>query len=175
MSRTLTRLRALGAVGLGVVALVAGTLTVAPTASGASCSTVEVIFARGSGELPGLGIVGQPFVTAIRSGLAGQSVSSYAVNYAAALDQSSAGAGATDMTNRVRSVAAQCPNTSFVLGGYSQGASVTDISIGIRTMLGTGQTIPANLSSRVKAVVVFGNPLRQGRVQFGGQVGVTGR
>ena len=74
--------------------------------------------------------------------------------------QMSAGPGATDMSNHVKSIAASCPNTVFVLGGYSQGASVTDIAIGIQTLLGTGGTIPTNLAPRVKAVVVYGNPLR---------------
>jgi cutinase len=142
-------------------ALVAAGATVAITsASAATCSDVEVVFARGSTEAPGLGIVGRPLASAVKSRLSGRTVTSYAVDYAARMDQRSAGPGATDMTNHVTSVAAQCPNTRFVLGGYSQGASVTDISIGIRTILGTGTTIPTDLSDRVKAVVVFGNPLR---------------
>ncbi|KAG2523857.1 hypothetical protein JM18_005603 [Phytophthora kernoviae] len=53
-----------------------------------------------------------------------------------------------------------CPDTVFVLGGYSQGASVIDISIGIQTMLGSGNTIPNSLSSRIMAIVTFGNPLK---------------
>jgi cutinase len=152
--------RALRATLLCLTTLIGVGVYTGGPATAAGCNDVEVIFARGSGEAQGLGIAGTPFVNGIRSGLSGRSVGSYAVNYAAALDQSSAGAGATDMTNHLRSVAAQCPNTSFVLGGYSQGASVTDISIGIPTALGSGQTIPSDLSSRVKAVVVFGNPLR---------------
>ncbi|OHV56549.1 cutinase [Pseudofrankia sp. BMG5.36] len=123
------------------------------------CADVEVVFARGSGELPGLGITGGPFVSSLKADLAGKSVNSYAVNYAADVAQTSAGSGATDMTNHVTSVAAECPNTKFVLGGYSQGASVTDIAIGIPTLLGSGKTIPTNLAPRVWAVVVFGNPL----------------
>ncbi|MEX5632560.1 cutinase family protein [Parafrankia sp. FMc2] len=141
---------------------VAGTLGAGITASPASaatCSDVDVVFARGSGELPGLGITGTPFVNSVKQGLTGKTVSSYAVNYAADIAQTSDGAGATDMTRHVRSVAASCPNTKFVLGGYSQGASVTDISIGIRTFLGSGETIPTELAPRVAAVVVFGNPL----------------
>ncbi|MBL7488662.1 cutinase family protein [Frankia sp. AgB1.9] len=128
-------------------------------ANPAGCADVEVVFARGSGELPGLGITGTPFVSSLTSDLAGKSVTSYAVNYAADLAQTSAGAGATDMSNHVSSVAAKCPNTEFVLGGYSQGASVTDIAIGIPTFLGSGTTIPTSLAPRVAAVVVFGNPL----------------
>jgi cutinase len=87
-------------------------------------------------------------------------VTDYAVNYAAGFDQSSAGPGATDLSNHISSLAAQCPGTQFVVGGYSQGASVTDIALGIRTVLGTGTAIPAADASRVDAVVVFGNPLK---------------
>eukprot|EP00644_Phytophthora_capsici_P015076 jgi/Phyca11/537009/estExt2_fgenesh1_pg.C_PHYCAscaffold_710020 len=126
----------------------------------AQCSDVHVVFARGSGELPGLGTAGQPLVSAIASNLPGMSVSSYAVTYLAAYDQTSAGPGAADMTNHVTTVAQQCPNTVFVLGGYSQGASVTDISIGIKTMLGVAPSIPESLAPRIKAVVTFGNPLK---------------
>jgi cutinase len=158
MSFSLHR-RALAGFAVAVFAAATAVVTALP-ASAATCSDVDVAFARGSGESPGLGIVGSPFTQSLKSDLPGRSVSTYAVNYAADLAQTSAGPGATDMSNHVKSVAAQCPNTVFVLGGYSQGASVTDISIGIPTLLGTGTTIPTNLASRVKAVVVFGNPLR---------------
>jgi cutinase len=156
---TITPIRRFGIVLAATAAAAVGGLVANAPAQAADCPDVEVVFARGSGELPGLGITGTPFVSSLKSQLSGKSVRSYAVNYAADLAQTSAGPGATDMTNRVTTVAAQCPNTSFVLGGYSQGASVTDISIGIRTVLGTGRTIPTSLAPRVKAVVVFGNPL----------------
>ncbi|KAG6946643.1 hypothetical protein JG688_00015932 [Phytophthora aleatoria] len=126
----------------------------------AQCSDVHIVFARGSGEMPGLGICGEPLVSGITSDLSGMSVSSYAVSYLASMDQTSAGPGATDMTNHVVSVAQECPNTVFVLGGYSQGGSVTDISIGIQTMLGSGEAIPETLAPRIKAIVTFGNPLK---------------
>ncbi|MFJ8636415.1 cutinase family protein [Streptomyces sp. NPDC093568] len=128
--------------------------------SAAPCSDVEAVFARGTGETPGLGIAGTPLVRGIKGALPGKTVSSYAVDYAANFSQTSAGPGATDMRDRVMSVAADCRSTSFVLGGYSQGGSVTDIALGIPTRLGTGRTIPTELAARVKAVVVFGNPLR---------------
>ncbi|KAE9078268.1 hypothetical protein PF010_g23196 [Phytophthora fragariae] len=126
----------------------------------AECSDVHIVFARGSGETPGLGICGGPLVSSITSNLDGMSVSSYAVNYLASVTQTSAGPGATDMTKHVVAVAQQCPKTVFVIGGYSQGASVTDISIGIKTMLGMGQIIPEDLAPRIKAIVTFGNPLK---------------
>lgn len=124
-----------------------------------ACSDVEVIFARGSGELQGLGIVGGPLANQIKRALPGKSVSVYAVRYAADVAQMSAGAGATDTTNRVVATAQRCPNTQFVLGGYSQGASVMDIALGVPNFLGQGKKIPAELQPRIKAVVLFGNPL----------------
>lgn len=128
--------------------------------SSGGCADVEVVFARGTGEAQGLGVLGTPLVSAIRSALPGVSVTSYAVVYAAEASQASAGPGATDMTRHVTSVAAACPNTRFVLGGYSQGATVTDIAIGITGVGSTaGSAIPAELAPRVAAVVVYGNPL----------------
>lgn len=124
-----------------------------------ACPDVEVLFARGSGELPGLGIVGGPLVDAITSGLPGKDVSAYAVDYLADIAQTSAGSGADDMTNHLVETADRCPDTQFIVGGYSQGASVVDIALGIPTILGIGESIPSKFLDRIKAVVVFGNPL----------------
>jgi cutinase len=128
-------------------------------ANPAGCDDVELVFARGTGEPQGLGIVGRPLAQALTAGLRGQSVGSFAVVYDAASNQRSAGPGATNMTEHIEQVAAKCPQTEFVIGGYSQGATVTDIAIGIRGVGTAGKAIPANLRDRVAAVVVFGNPL----------------
>jgi cutinase len=132
---------------------------VSTSSASAACSDVEVVFARGSGELPGLGIVGGPVVNNIKRGLPGKSVASWAVTYAADVAQTSAGPGATALTNHVVEVARQCPGTKFVLGGYSQGASVVDIALGIPNFLGVGKAIPAELHPRIAAILTFGNPL----------------
>jgi cutinase len=153
-------------IAAGVAALAGAVGTAGPAQ--AACSDVELVFARGTGEPAGLGVLGAPLARQLASALPAQSVSSYAVDYAAASNQRSAGPGATDMTNHVVQTASSCPNTRFVLGGYSQGASVTDIAIGIRTTLGTGSTIPTGLSGRVAAVVVFGNPLGISRQTIAG-------
>jgi cutinase len=171
----LVRPKTRAVLGAGVAALACaagGVATVAPAATAAttSCSAVNVVFARGTGEAAGLGSVGGPFVSDVTSDLPGTSVSSYAVNYSASASQSTAGQGATDMSNHISSVAASCPSTSFIIGGYSQGATVVDIAIGIRTATGgTGTPIPASLASRVKAVVVFGNPLGLQRETIAGE------
>ncbi|MGI6871748.1 cutinase family protein [Amycolatopsis sp. 3B14] len=153
------RLRTLALLACAVVGLAGTAVAGNATADAAACSDLEIVFARGSGEAPGLGITGTPLVSDVKSALSSASVSSYAVNYAASYDQTSAGPGATDMSNHIKSTAAACSDTKFAIGGYSQGASVTDIAIGIRTYLGTGQTIPTELAPRVVAVIAFGNPL----------------
>ncbi|GAA3282502.1 cutinase family protein [Dactylosporangium vinaceum] len=140
----------------------------------AGCADVEVVFARGTGERPGLGIVGTPLVRAIGAGLAGRTVVSHAVDYAADASQAAAGPGATEMSGHVAATAAGCPGTRFVLGGYSQGATVTDIAIGIQVGRTRGNAIPAALDDRVAAVVVFGNPLGIGRQTIAGRSAVFG-
>lgn len=129
------------------------------TAAGTGCPDVEVVFARGTGEAPGLGGTGTALVSALQADLPGKIVSSYAVNYDASFTQVNVGQGATDMSNHIISVTAQCPGTRFVIGGYSQGASVVDAAIGIMPTAEPVTTIPASSVSQIAAVVVFGNPL----------------
>ncbi|GGF93037.1 cutinase [Rhodococcoides trifolii] len=133
-------------------------------AAPAACPDVQIVFARGTLEFPGLGLAGAPFAQKLESLLPGKTVDSYAVNYEANVLQTSSGPGATDLTREVTSLAARCSNTRFVLGGYSQGASVVTIAVGLTTRSGTpGEVLAPELASRVDAIVVFGNPLgRQG-------------
>ena len=125
---------------------------------------VEVIFARGSGEMPGLGIVGRPFARALRASLPGQRVSTYAVSYKAHWNQTSVGAGATDLVDRIEAMAKRYPKLKFVLGGYSQGAMVVYLALGGRmwtdlAQRGEYKVLPARLAPRIKAIALFGNPL----------------
>ncbi len=118
--------------------------------SAGPCSDVEVVFARGTNELPGVGGVGQAFVDSLRSQAAGRSVGVYAVNYPASSDfVRGTFAGAGDAGAHVQSTLANCPNTRMVLGGYSQGAGVIDI---------TTDQLPPQVADHVAAVAVFGNP-----------------
>src|ERR1700688_368265 len=108
-------------------------LTVAPvpSASADPCPDVEVLFARGTGEPPGVGGVGQAFVDSMRSQVGSRSLGVYAVNYEASADFASGMEfartvvdGIRDAGAHVQSMAANCPKTRMVLGGYSQGAVV---------------------------------------------------
>ncbi len=131
------------------------------SASAAPCPDIEVTFARATNEPPGVGGVGQEFIDSLRSQVGGRSVGVYPVNYPAGEDFApSASAGATDASAHVQSMAANCPNTRLVLGGYSQGAMVIDlITIAQAPVAGLiPQTLPADAADHVAAVAVFGNP-----------------
>ena len=119
-------------------------------ASAGPCPDVEVVSARGTGEAPGVGSVGQAFIDSLRPKVPGRSVVVYAVNYPATDDFArSELAGADDARAHVQSTVANCPNTKMVLGGYSQGAAVIDIVSG---------ELPPEVAGHVAAVAVFGNP-----------------
>ncbi len=160
------------AFGRGVVALSAGLLSAtsligfAPAASATDvCADVEVVFARGTAEPAGVGLVGQAFVDALQSDLHGKSVRVYAVNYPASYDFLKAVDGANDASTHVQATAAACPTTSIVLGGFSQGAAVIDgITADPGALFGMGQPMPPEVANHVAAVAVFGNPLDR----FGG-------
>ncbi len=124
------------------------------------CPDVEVVFARGTAEPAGLGRVGQAFVNELRDDLRGQDVGVYPVNYPASQDfLQSAPHGAGDASAHVQSLAASCPDTRIVLGGYSQGAAVVDlITADPADTFGFGQPMPAGIAEHVAAVAVFGNP-----------------
>jgi cutinase len=135
-----------------------------PSASAAPCPDVEVVFARGTFEPPGIGDTGQAFVSSLRSRVGGKSVEVYPVNYPASLDFATAADGVIDASNKVQNMVASCPNTKMVLGGYSQGAAV----IGYTTAAAVpdGYTLPAGLTgpmppavaNHVAAVTLFGKP-----------------
>jgi len=131
------------------------------SASAAPCPDVEVTFARGTTQPPGVGGVGQAFVDSLRSQVGGRSVGVYPVNYPATEDwPPSASAGASDASAHVQSMAANCPDTRLVLGGYSQGAMVIDlITIAQAPVAGfIPASLPADVADHVAAVAVFGNP-----------------
>ncbi|WP_216637282.1 cutinase family protein [Mycobacterium sp. GA-1285] len=133
-------------------------------ATSSSCSDIEVIFARGTDDTPGLGTPGTAFVNALRSLKSGRTISTYAVNYPASYDFLAAADGAADATNRIAMLSQQCPSTRVVLGGYSQGAAVMDMLAGVPPLgdkigsIGSAPPLPGSLVPNIAAVAVFGNP-----------------
>jgi cutinase-like protein len=139
---------------VGAAAAAAWALPIAfihlPTADADPCPDVEIVFARGTTEPPGVGGIGQAFVDLLRSQLGGRSVGVYAVDYPASRDfDVSTPAGANDASTHIQSMAANCPNTRMVLGGYSQGAGVIDLST---------TAMPPQVADHVAAAALFGAP-----------------
>jgi len=129
-----------------------------PTASAYDCPDVEVIFARGTSEPPGVGRVGRALIDSLRQQTS-KKVDEYAVNYPAGRLQLGGGDGANDVIKRVKAAAEVCPDTQLVLGGYSQGASVIDIVTGTQVGgISWGNQLPAEYADQVVAVTTFGNP-----------------
>ena len=131
-----------------------------PSAAAVPCADVEVVFARGTFEPPGVGVTGQAFVDALSAKLGGKSVDVYPVNYPASLDFATAANGVIDASNKVRDVAASCPHTKMVLGGYSQGAVAIDlITIAQAPVSGfVPVSLPQDVADHVAALALFGNP-----------------
>jgi cutinase len=146
------------------VVCAATTLVAAPPASAAPCPDVQVVFARGTSEPAGIGRVGQALVDALTPQLGGRTIAAYGVSYPATYDFLGAADGATDATNFISSLVAECPSTRIVLGGYSQGAAVMDMLAGIPPLgnkigeVGSAPPLPLGLDNSVAAVAVFGNP-----------------
>ncbi len=147
-----------------------------PAAAADPCPDVEVVFARGTSEPPGVGRVGRALINALTPQLGGRSVGVYAVNYPATYDFLAAADGAADAKAHIQAMAQNCPYTSIVLGGYSQGAAVVDMLVGIPPLgntvgdVGSTSPLPNSLANNVAAIAVFGNPA----TKFGNPVTTAG-
>jgi cutinase len=134
-----------------------------PSASGQPCPDVQVVFARGTGEEPGVGPTGQAFVDNLRSRVGGKSLDVYPVNYPASNDWGTGLDGIRDAGAHVVSMAHDCPNTKMVLSGYSQGAAVMGFVTSSAVPDGIDPaTVPKPLApdvaDHVSSVVLFGTP-----------------
>ena len=151
-------------IGILVGAATAASLTtaLAPAASAAPCPDVEVVFARGTTEAPGVGPTGEAFVDSLRSRLGTKSIDVYPVDYPATTDFPKAMDGIRDASARVESMAANCPDTNIVLGGFSQGAAVagfvTANVIPDGAPDGVPNPMPPDVAKHVAAVALFGKP-----------------
>ena len=138
----------------GLVAPVVVTPMLLPAAGAASCPDAELIFARGRMESPGAGQIGTALAQSLRS-KTGKNVALYAVKYPA---DTQIDIGANDMSARVQHMAATCPDTRLVLGGYSLGAAVTDVVLAVPFgVFGFKNPLPPGVDQKVAAVALFGN------------------
>ncbi len=145
---------AAAAVLLGPSTVPGRTWVSAPTATAAGCPDVEVIFARGRLESPGAGVIGNAFVSALRSKVR-KNIGVYAVKYPA---DNQIDVGANDISQRVIYNINNCPNTRLVLGGYSLGAAATDMVLALPIpIMGFKTLLPPGAGSHIAAVALFGN------------------
>ena len=154
-------------------------LTSIPSASAAACPDVELVFARGTGEMPGVGGVGQSYVDALRAQLGARTLDVYPVDYAASGDfdnreafAATVLAGVKDAGAHVQSTAANCPGTKIVLGGYSQGAIVAGYVTADHAPPEVPASVapaplPASVANHVTAVTLFGTPSPEFLKQYG--------
>jgi cutinase len=143
----------------------------APSVTAGACPNVEVVFARGTGESPGVGYIGQAFVDSLRSKVSAKSVGVYGVNYPATMDFPTAMDGIDDAGNHVEHIAGSCPNTKMVLGGFSQGAAVmgfvTSAAIPDGAPTDAPKPMPPDVANHVAAVTLFGTPSNRFMNQIG--------
>src|SRR3984885_10668836 len=147
--------------GLTAAALLAMGLLTAPALvplatttiakASAACPDAEVDFARGREEAPGVGAVGQGFINSLQRKGPPKTIGAYGVNYPADVSVTK---GSNDMSAHVQSMAATCPNTKLVLGGYSLGAA------GARRR---GRDDPAGFRLHRSATAADGSARRRGR------------
>ncbi|WP_336792313.1 cutinase family protein [Gordonia malaquae] len=161
---------------LMVLALVGVTVPQAGTADAARrCADVHVLFARGTAETaPPLGVTGIAFERSVRAALPGKRVRVEAVSYRASSDFRDKLAfahtfidGVKSAQTRIKQIAAACPSTDIVVGGYSQGAALAAYAVADDVRMPpsyaayqryTPKPLPASIAPHVKAVVLFGPP-----------------
>lgn len=158
--------RLFGAAATTALALLGAPVN-SPSASADPCPDVDVVFARGTNEPPGLGPTGEAFVAALRTQEAAKTVGVYPVNYPASTDFSTGVDGIRDASAHVLDMAATCPKTKMVLGGFSQGAAVIGfvtsdkVPDGIPDSIDPGgipKPMSPDVANHVAAVALFGEP-----------------
>jgi hypothetical protein len=159
------------------------------TAAAQPCPDVEAVFARGTGEPPGVGGIGEPFVDSLRSAIGAKSLDVYPVNYDASSDFSdriqfaqSVVDGIKDASGHIEATAANCPKTRIVLGGYSQGAAVAGFVTSASIPTGVPaeyleflpKPMPPEIANHVAAVTLFGKPSAEWLQNYGAPAIVIG-
>ncbi len=178
-------MRLLAAAVIGAAALLGAPASATPVAGAEPCPDVEVVFARGSGEPPGLGGVGRTFVDALRPQLGSRSLNVYAVKYPASTEFANPDFphkfidGVRDASAHVESTAANCPNTKEVLGGYSQGAAVAGFVTSASVPPGVPASevpkpMPPEVATHVAAITMFGTPSEKFMEKYGAPTIVIG-
>lgn len=174
------RLRRLLSLTVGAASGVSPSLLALPSASADLCPDVQVVFARGTDDPPGLGPTGQAFVDSLRPLVGGKSLEVYPVDYPASQQwKDGAQDGIRDASTHVESMAQACPSTKMVLAGYSQGAAVMGFATSAAVPDGIDPaTVPKpmapEVADHVSSVVLFALPNERAMNFFGAPPVVIG-
>ncbi|WP_145011009.1 cutinase family protein [Mycobacterium marseillense] len=127
------------------------------------CPDVEVVFARGTGEPPGVGPTGQAFVDAVHSRVGATSLEVYPVNYPASNEWDTGVEGIRDAGAHVVAGPTTARTPRWCWGANSQGAAVMGFVTSAAVPDGVDPaTVPKPLApgvaGHVAAVVLFGMP-----------------
>ncbi|KXJ92649.1 cutinase-domain-containing protein [Microdochium bolleyi] len=120
--------------------------------SNGACKSTIVIFARGTTEPGNVGVVVGPSLFSSLGGKVGGDLLVQGVDYTADWNGALSGgdqAGSQKMADLVTQAATQCPSSSIVISGYSQGAQLVHNAAGL---------LSSSVASKVSAAVVFGDP-----------------
>ncbi|XDG00813.1 hypothetical protein ABKA04_000428 [Annulohypoxylon sp. FPYF3050] len=127
-----------------------------------ACAKVHVFGARESTVPQGYGS-SQAMISLIQGAYPG--TTSEAIVYPAAGGDaygSSVTAGISAVVNQVSTYAKQCPDSALVMVGYSQGGQITDDAFcggpDGSSMSGTASPLPADVGTKVKAIILMGDP-----------------
>ncbi|KAF9771917.1 hypothetical protein IL306_010386 [Fusarium sp. DS 682] len=124
------------------------------------CKDVTVIFARGTTEMGNVGTAaGPPFFQALAEQIGSDKLAVQGVDYAASVGgimQMGDKAGSEKMASLVKQAYEKCPKTKVVMSGYSQGAMLVH---------NAARSLPADTSSKIAAVVNFGDPFQRQAIQ----------
>lgn len=146
---------------LAATGLLGATLPFVPGADAVAsdCPDIEVVFARGTAEPPGVGQMGQQFIDALRWRVGGRPVGVYPVNFPAVPEFGPTVAGVADAAGHIAAMTTGCPDTALVLGGYSRGAALIGYLTG-PTPAAEGFPAPPGpeAARRVAAVALLGKP-----------------
>ncbi|RDW72922.1 hypothetical protein BP6252_06829 [Coleophoma cylindrospora] len=146
-------LKVVGDVLTGLEAALAKVLNVQTTENEAGCTSLTVIFARGTTEPGNAGLVtGPPFFDALNSMLGAKAVTIQGVDYGASIEGFLEGgdpAGGRLMAQMVQDSLQKCPTSKVVMSGYSQGGQIVHNAANL---------LPAATMAKVNSVVIFGDP-----------------
>ncbi|KKC00152.1 cutinase [Mycolicibacter arupensis] len=127
-------------------------------AAAAGCTDIAVVFARGTGEAPGVGWMGQQFVDALRWRTWGRGLDVYPVDFPAVPEFAPSAVGVANAANQLRDLYTRCPSTRLIVGGYSRGAALIGYVTDPESAGEFGDPLPPEAASHIAAVVLLGRP-----------------